>query len=97
MTRGFNQNPFWDDRIISSGLSAGELLQPDTYPVNGTTRSCAYRLGLKTDFCHKGSPGGVLGLPVPNCPAGFGSRAPVPANPLAGIGSETTEAGVTQS
>jgi hypothetical protein len=52
MTRGFNQIPF--GTTGRPGLNAGDYSSLGTYTVNGTKGVCAYRLGLKTDICHKG-------------------------------------------
>jgi hypothetical protein len=35
-TWGFDQIPFWDNRSIFVRSKCGRLLQPGTYPVNGT-------------------------------------------------------------
>ena len=51
---GVRPDPFWDNRSIFSGLNAGEYSSTTPSPVNGTIGVCAYRLGLKTDFCHRG-------------------------------------------
>ena len=98
MTRGFNQIPF--GTTGRPGLNAGDYSSLGTYTVNGTKGVCAYRLGLKTDICHKGrvsASGGVLGLTaqMPGCCLRSEHRFRLVLSLTAW--SETTEAAVTRS
>src|ERR1700730_10429781 len=47
---GVRPDPFWDNRSIFVRSKCGRLLQPGTYPVNGTIRVCAYLLRSKPIF-----------------------------------------------
>src|SRR5205807_9206329 len=76
----------------------GRVLQPGTYPLNGTIAVCVYRLGLKTDFCHRGRSPRLVGclaqlseLPVSD------QEHQVRLILWLTAGSETTQAGVTRS
>jgi len=53
ITWGVRPDPFWDNRKLS-GLSAGEYSSPAPTPVYGKNGGLRFRLGLKTDICHKG-------------------------------------------
>jgi hypothetical protein len=53
ITWGFDQIPFGTTGSLS-GLSAGEYSSPPPTPVIRYNGGLRFRLGLKTDICHKG-------------------------------------------
>jgi len=95
---GVRPDPFWDNQSIFSGLNAGEYSSPAPIPLNGTIAVCVYRLGLKTDFCHRGRSPRLVGclaqlseLPVSD------QEHQVRLILWLTAGSETTQASVTRS
>jgi hypothetical protein len=95
MTRGFNQIPLGGPGTLRS--KGGRVLQPVTYPVNGKIGIWAYRLGLKTNICHKGRVP-RLGVIIPNWRTAVSDQEHRFRLVLVlTAGSETAEAAVTPS
>jgi hypothetical protein len=97
---GVRPDPFWDNRSIFSGLSAGDYSSPAPILLNSAYRGSCEWARAQNRYLSQGqssASGGVLGLTARIAGLLSRSRARIGLIPWLTTGSETTEAGVTRS